>query len=306
MDAIDLFAGAGGFTTGATAAGVRVVYAANHWRAAVDAHAANHPGVTHACQDLHQADWHKLPRHDLLLASPSCQGHSRARGKDKPRHDAARSTAWAVVSCAEVHRSPFVIVENVPEFKKWILFPEWASAMAKLGYAMAPHEVDAADHGVRQHRRRLFLVFSRSVAPLTLRLPRRQHRSIRDAIGWDEGTWRPWASAVRKRPLSEKTLERIVAGRAEHGDRFLVAYYGSTRGGRSLDRPIGTLTTRDRYAVIRGGDMRMLSVREAQEAMSFPDDYLLPSRRADAMMMLGNAVAPTVARDFCAALLRVA
>ena len=109
MDAIDLFAGAGGFTTGATAAGVRVVYAANHWRAAVDAHAANHPDVTHACQDLHQADWHKLPRHDLLLASPSCQGHSRARGKDKPRHDAARSTAWAVVSCAEVHRSPNTI-----------------------------------------------------------------------------------------------------------------------------------------------------------------------------------------------------
>ena len=72
MDAIDLFAGAGGFTTGATAAGVRVVYAANHWRAAVDAHAANHPDVTHACQDPHQADWHKLPRHDLLLASPSC------------------------------------------------------------------------------------------------------------------------------------------------------------------------------------------------------------------------------------------
>ena len=34
MKAIDLFAGAGGFTTGAELAGARVIWAANHWRAA--------------------------------------------------------------------------------------------------------------------------------------------------------------------------------------------------------------------------------------------------------------------------------
>jgi len=31
MRAIDLFAGAGGFSTGAAMAGARVVWAANHW-----------------------------------------------------------------------------------------------------------------------------------------------------------------------------------------------------------------------------------------------------------------------------------
>ena len=62
--AIDLFAGAGGFSTGAHMAGVEVVWAANHWPAAVDVHAANHPETEHSCQDLHQADWTKVPAHD--------------------------------------------------------------------------------------------------------------------------------------------------------------------------------------------------------------------------------------------------
>jgi DNA (cytosine-5)-methyltransferase 1 len=77
MRAVDLFAGLGGFTEGATRAGVQVVWAANHWKAAVDVHARNHPHTDHACQDLRQADWGSVPAHDLLLASPACQGHSR-------------------------------------------------------------------------------------------------------------------------------------------------------------------------------------------------------------------------------------
>lgn len=36
IDTIDLFAGAGGFSEGARDAGCRVVWAANHWPAAVE------------------------------------------------------------------------------------------------------------------------------------------------------------------------------------------------------------------------------------------------------------------------------
>lgn len=67
MRAVDLFAGAGGFTTGALAAGLDVVAAANHWRAAIDVHAANHPGVEHVLGNLLEMDMRRLPRHDVLL-----------------------------------------------------------------------------------------------------------------------------------------------------------------------------------------------------------------------------------------------
>lgn len=293
MRAIDLFAGAGGFSTGARMAGCQVLFAANHWPAAVEVHASNHPDTFHACQDLHQCDWTQVPAHDLLLASPACQGHSRARGADKPHHDAQRSTAWAVVSAAECHRPAFVVVENVPEFARWQLFPAWCSAMHALGYALAPQIIDAADHGVAQHRRRLFIVGSRSQYPMELRLPKREHVPAERIIDFNAGTWTP----VHRRGRSARTLGRVTAGRAVFGDRFLTAYYGSEYGGRSLHRPLGTLTTRDRYAVIDGERMRMLTRDENRKAMGFPDDYRLPESHKDAIHMLGNAVVPAVARD---------
>src|ERR1700722_18767188 len=104
MKAVDLFAGCGGTAEGAHQAGVKVLVSANYWPVAVATHQANHPDVIHLTQDLQQADFYSWPDFDLLMASPACQGHSRARGKDKPGHDATRSTAWAVVSCAEAKR----------------------------------------------------------------------------------------------------------------------------------------------------------------------------------------------------------
>lgn len=302
MKAIDLFAGAGGFSTGATMAGVQVVWAANHWPAAVQVHANNHPDTIHLCQDLQQADWTQVPAHDLLMASPACQGHSRARGKERLHHDAQRATAWAVISAAECHRPASVLVENVPEFAKWALFPAWCSAMGALGYALSPMILDAADHGVAQHRRRLFIVGTRSKHPVQLDLPQRAHVGSAQIIDFNAGRW----SAVNKTGRSTATLSRITEGRKAHGNRFLTAYYGNESGGRSLSRPVGTITTRDRWAVIDGDRMRMLSVNECRQAMGFPASYQLPTRAKDAMHMLGNAVVPVVACDVINALRKAA
>jgi len=299
MKAIDLFAGAGGFTEGARQAGVSVVWAANHWQAAVAIHAANHPEAAHICQDLHQADWSRVPAHDVLMASPCCQGHTLARGTNRPHHDASRSTAWAVVSAAEFHRPAVVVVENVPEFRGWLLFPAWAAAMRALGYTLAEHVLDAADRGVPQHRERLVIVATRSRAPLQLTLPRRRRVPIARVLRWDAGAWSP----VERPGRAPATLARIESGRARFGRRFVIPYYGSGSGltGRSLDRPIGTITTIARWAVVDGDRMRMLTVDETRAAMGFPEGYHLPRQQRAAIQMLGNAVPPPLARDVLAA-----
>jgi DNA (cytosine-5)-methyltransferase 1 len=304
MRAADLFAGAGGFSTGATMAGAKVVWAANHWPVAVEWHAANHPETEHACQDLQQADFRDAPAHDILLASPACQGHSRARGAEKPHHDAQRSTAWAVVTCAEVHKPYAVLVENVPEFAEWALYEAWCAAMHALGYALAPQVIDAADHGVPQHRRRLFIVATRSRHPIELAIQQRDVSTAADIIDFGAGRWSP----VNKPGRSLRTLARIEAGRRSHGERFVAPYYGSGSGetGRSLLRPLGTITTRDRWAVIDGDRMRMLSADECRAAMGFPAGYRLPSIHKEAVHLLGNAVCPPVARDLIHALRRAA
>tara|TARA_R110000850_G_scaffold275207_1_gene414122 strand:- start:8578 stop:9498 length:921 start_codon:yes stop_codon:yes gene_type:complete len=306
MNCIDLFAGAGGFSTGATLAGCNVVWAANHWPDAVEWHAKNHPGAMHICQDLHQADWSAVPKHDLMMASPCCQGHSKARGKAQgnPQHDASRSTAWAVVSAAEYHRPPLILVENVPEFLQWTLYRPWELAMNALGYQVAPHIIDAADHGAPQNRVRLFLVVTRSSNPLMLTLPQQQQIHARSFIDFEAGKW----SAIEKPGRATATLQRVEAGRKVHGGRFLMPYYKSGSGltGRSLDRPIGTITTLDRWAVVDGDRMRMLSRWECRAAMSFPDTYQLPDNHRLAVHLMGNAVCPVPVSHIIDELRRVA
>jgi DNA (cytosine-5)-methyltransferase 1 len=294
LTAIDLFAGLGGFTEGATNANANVVWAANHWHLAVVWHARNHPGTAHLCQDLHQADWTAVPSHDLLLASPACQGHSPARGKERPHHDATRSTAWAVVSCAEVHRPYAAVIENVPAFMKWPLYPAWSMAMEAIGYKLSPHVLDAADYGVPQNRRRLIIIATRSRFPFLLRPHTAEHQPIAPIIQWDRGPWRKI-----DRTLAPATLQRIRNGRRAFGARFLAPYYSSGSGltGRSIDRPIGTLTTKDRWAVIDGGHMRMLNVEESRAAMGFRPTYQLPAQQTLAKQMLGNAVPPPMVTE---------
>lgn len=293
MIAVDLFAGLGGSSLGATQAGATVVAAVNHWDKAVEFHARNHPGTMHIQEDIERLDWTQIPKHDLLLASPACQGHSKARGRERPHHDAQRLTAWGVVQAAEAHRAPVLIVENVPEFKTWVLFPAWKDALHRLGYSISENLVDAADLGVPQRRVRLFLVCTRSRNPITLTLGKVPHRPARTIINLDTGRWSPVDAPGR----AEATLRRIDQGRKVYGSEpFLLAYYGGEKGGRSLDKPLGTVRTKVAHAVVVGNKMRMLTLAEGRKAMGFPDEYELPSNLKDAWKLLGNAVCPPVAR----------
>jgi DNA (cytosine-5)-methyltransferase 1 len=288
--AIDLFAGAGGFTTGAERAGARVVWAANHWALAVETHAANHPGVAHSCQDLHQVDWSTVPRHELLLASPACQGHSNARNGHRRRyHDSLRATAWAVVSCAEVHLPRVLVVENVVGFERWKLFPIWREALERLGYRTTVQVLNAADFGVPQARKRLFIVGSRGRA-LVLRPGRCRHRAADTFIDWSAGEWERVRDS--RSPLVHRQWKN---GRRVHGRRFLFAYHTCKFRGVSRELPIGTITTKRSWGLINGDRYRTLTTDEYRGAMGFSASYRLPARSEDALKMLGNAVPPPLA-----------
>ena len=81
----DLFAGAGGSSTGGSQVpGVKIRYAANHWKLAIAVHNANHPDTDHAAVDLHKEDPRFFARTDILWASPECTKWSQASGKARP------------------------------------------------------------------------------------------------------------------------------------------------------------------------------------------------------------------------------
>lgn len=307
MDLVDLFAGAGGSSVGAVAAGARVVWAGNHWPVAVDVHRRNHPDTAHACQDLQQQDWREVPSADVVWASPACQGHSRAaslggtgRRGSAPHHDALRSTAWAVVSCLECHKTPVAVVENVVEFQRWILYPAWRSALEALGYSVAPHVIDAADCGVPQSRKRLFVVLSRSKTPLELRLEKRAPLPFADFIDESATGWAPVSSR------GAGVRARVELARRNHPTGDVLSHYVTDHPGRSLARPIGTITTKVHWSIVRGDQMRFLNATELRRAMGFPDDYALTNKLSLDTKLLGNAVCPPVATQILESLGRAA
>jgi DNA (cytosine-5)-methyltransferase 1 len=292
LAAVDLFAGWGGFTEAAATEGVRVAWAANHWPLAVEAHRRNHPDTLHECQDLRQADWTKLPPFELLLASPACQGHSTAsQPKRRVFHDALRATAWAVVDCADVTEPENLIVENVPAFRRWRLYPQWRSSLEALGYHLTELEVLASEHGVPQRRERLFIVGTRRHRRPVVLERDRVEPAFGPCIQWDEGAWRPIAKCA-----GEQARERILAARARHGERVLVQHV-TGHPGVPLHEPIRTITTKDQWVVVRGDDYRPLTKREYARGMGFRDGYSWPEHvsRADTIKGLGNAVCPPAA-----------
>lgn len=306
MRVIDLFAGAGGSSEGARQAGAAVVWAANHWPLAVEVHQRNHPDTEHVCQDLHQCDWSSAPSCDLVLASPACQGHSRAasaggtgRRGSAAKHDADRSTAWAVVSCLEATRAPVAVVENVTEFRTWALYPSWCDALQRLGYTLTEHVIDAAWSGVPQRRKRLFVTAARGDRGLLLALPVEAPADARSIIDQDAderpGAWRDVSDLP---PGARARIDR--AAHVMPDARRFAVNYTSDDVGSSLSAPLSTITTKHQRAWIYRGhhglERRMFSSREYARAMGFPDAYQLTGRVSDDCRLVGNAVCPPVMR----------
>ena len=202
-------------------------------------------------------------------------------------------------------RPEYMLIENVPEFLNWALYPAWKEALNTLGYSISPHILDAADHGVAQNRIRMFLVCTLSKSQISLNIEKSDHIAANNIIDLSTGNW----SDVNKPGRSKATLARIANGRKDLGtDTFLAPFYGSGSGltGRSLDRPIGTLTTRDRWALVHGDKMRMITVEESRDFMSFPESTALPKQKHIAKHLLGNAVAPELERRIFNALVEAA
>jgi len=308
VKAVDLFAGAGGATLGLTRAGLDVVWAANHWGSAVKLHSARHPGVEHEQQDLQQADFSTLPLHDVLWASPACQGHSQAasgggrherRGR-APVHDYLRSTAWAAVTAAEVNQPEVAVIENVTSFRRWPLYAAWRSAWEALGYALSEHVVNSAGLGVPQDRERLFVVAVQGETPLDLPLPQTEGRKTLADVMDDRGG--RWSRVSRCRSGVQRRVRQSIEARGYSGAFFTQSVSGHK--GRGLDRPAPTVTTKHQMGWVRGRgrwdrrEYRPWTVAEYERAMGFPEGYVseLEPSVTTSVKLLGNAVVPAVAR----------
>lgn len=323
LRAADLFAGGGGFTTGAEQAGLKVIMALNHSDFALKTHTINHPEVAHSRMTTFMSDWQyykdHMPDIDVLCASPACQGHSTAATKGgtgkrgtADDHELLRSTAHTITAALDglAYRRALpklVVVENVPEFRLWSFDPDkkdgsayrhWVENFTGRGYDVSEFIVNAADTGeVPQDRKRMFVVATHKKKAPRIPQPHREHLAFGDSVDLSSGDWRPVSEAT------ENTRARAERGRKKFPDdkAFLINLGDSQHSGRSLKRPIGTITTKVHWYLVkrdsRGRDLvRGLTVDEHRKAMAFPESYELPATPSQAVPLLGNAVCPPVAR----------
>lgn len=109
----------------------------------------------------------------------------------------------------------------------------------------------------------------------------------------------------------DKPLSTVSCSGAHHAEvqAFLVKYF-STGAAKSVNEPLDTITTKDRFALvtIHGEEyiitdikMRMLQPRELFNAQGFPEDYIIdcdadghPYTKTKQVARCGNAVTPQV------------
>lgn len=301
--ALDLFAGAGGSSLGAQKAGVHVRAAVDTWSLARKTYLDNFSETRffkHKCETLDpQRVLKEVGPIDLLLASPDCTNHTCAKG-NSPRSEASRNTAFQVVRFARVLRPRWIVIENVVHMRSWKKYNRLLDALRALGYLIREQVLNAADYGVPQSRKRLFIVGDMKVEPRMVRLLRRGPRLPATRIVDTNGGYT--YSRLRTPNRAAATLQRAERAIRKLGGRksFLLVYYGTDGAGgwQRLTKPLRTITTVDRFAFVRPGkngryEMRMLQVPELQQAMGFPLKYELNhGTRRDRIKLLGNAVCP--------------
>lgn len=273
----------------------KVVACVNHDANAIASHAANHPDALHFTEDIRTLELSPLVAHvermkkiypDALIvlwASLECTNFSKAKG-GQPRDADSRTLAEHLFRYIEAIDPDYIQIENVEEFMSWgdmdekghpiskdkgRCYEKWKRNVRKYGYDFDWRILNAADYGAYTTRKRFFGIFAKRGLPIVFPEPTHCKDGKSDMFGKLE-KWKPVKEVLdfsdegdsifcRKKPLAEKTLERIYAGLikfvAGGKDAFIVKYNSMSRTGKyqapSVDEPCPVVATQGRLALAK-------------------------------------------------------
>ena len=188
---IDLFAGAGGLSLGARAAGLRVGLAIESDPHAARTYTANHPDTTVLDTDIRFLNPTSLRAstrtrdHLVVFGAPPCQGFSWSNVRTR---NIANPLNWLFeefLKVVAVVRPAWLLFENVQGLAttaRGFFFSHIKDRLSEH-YLLYHAVLNAMDYGVPQNRSRFFLVGSRDGLPFTF--PSKHHESpltVDDAI----------------------------------------------------------------------------------------------------------------------------
>ena len=273
----------------------KVVACVNHDANAIASHAANHPDALHFTEDIRTLELSPLVAHVermkkiypdayvVLWASLECTNFSKAKG-GQPRDADSRTLAEHLFRYIEAIDPDYIQIENVEEFMSWgdmdekghpiskdkgRCYEKWKRNVKRYGYDFDWRILNAADYGAYTTRKRFFGIFAKRGLPIVFPEPTHCKDGKNDMFGRLE-KWKPVKEVLdfsdegesifcRKKPLAEKTLERIYAGLikfvAGGKEAFIVKYNSMSRTGKyqapSVDEPCPVVATQGRLALAK-------------------------------------------------------
>jgi len=176
---VELFAGVGGFRLGleAVARGkaFKVIWSnqyepgsAKQWASRAYEYAfRNKKGSVHSNKLIEEAiAAGEVPKHDVLVGGFPCQDYSVAKPNNQSRGIEGKKGVlwWSIYQIAEKHKPEYLILENVdrliksPAKQRGRDFAIMLKCLAMLGYIVEWRVINAAEYGMPQRRRRVFIV----------------------------------------------------------------------------------------------------------------------------------------------------
>lgn len=315
LSVIDLFAGCGGMTRGFVDTGHFSPCFAVEW----DADAADTYGRNFGYDHIHWgdiADVKRFPKAEVVIGGPPCQGFSplNMRGVGLERRG-----LWRDYLRALDEAEPIVFVmENVPELLKSAEYANFKDAVLERGFEVRGEVLNAADYGVPQTRRRAIVIGSRLGRPPWPTPTHHAPGRLLEGEDWRTFRWaatnptplpleptgNSWHNPRNPKPISlerYRTIPNEGEGRFDLAKRrpditpacWLRKATGSTDvfGRLWWDRPAFTIRTEfykpEKGRYLHPSEHRPITVREAARCMSFPDDFILPVDRKDALLLVG-------------------
>ena len=331
---VDLFAGAGGASIGLRTAGFHHELCVEKDKdAASTLVAAGLPGV---CADVRELSLYDDLKHvDLLWASPPCQAFSTA-GKRLGALDDRNGWPWTLDVIDHLQSRgvgpEYVICENVPGMTYHVTDCDGSDVLSCPGcywerwiqpqfkkrfYWVGTVTLNAADYGVPQIRRRVFLV----AGPRPIPWPQRTHCSRHDfqqqtMFGPSLKRWVSIASALgidstiigggrnptpdendhrRYRDITDEPSTTVAAVQIGNAGPFILNDKADWwHRSSSIDGPSRTIGTMAN-ASINHESRRRLTWRECAKLQGFPDDHPFQGdTKVSLYRQVGNAVCPKV------------